>query len=150
MENMNEKAKSAVKELVQFVNDGIDGYKKAAEETKDDHIKSFCLSHAEQRSRFASELNNYLGTLGAEAETDNTIKGSLYHQWMDLKATFTGNDDEAIIKSCEYGEEWALKAYDEALACELPLDVKSKIQAQRSAVQEAYNELKEMEQLHHH
>jgi uncharacterized protein (TIGR02284 family) len=36
--------------------------------------------------------------------------------WMDIKATFTGHDRTSVLESCEYGEDAAQEAYDDALA----------------------------------
>ena len=35
---------------------------------------------------------------------------------MDAKAVVTGRDEKSILDSNIYGEEWAIKAYVEALA----------------------------------
>ena len=34
---------------------------------------------------------------------------------MDVKAALTGNNTKLILDSCEYGEDMALAAYDDAL-----------------------------------
>lgn len=145
METRNEKTISVVSELAEFVNDSIIGYKKGAEETKNTHLRSFCYIHSAERSRFLDELNTILRRNGEDPERSGTVKGALYRRWMDVKAAFTGSDDEAIINSCLYGEEWALKAYHEALEnSELPVDVRQTIELQRQSCKQAYNELQEM------
>jgi uncharacterized protein (TIGR02284 family) len=152
MEGCNDKMISVMRELLEFVNDGAKGYKTAADETNDDHIRSFCLEHALQREQFAVELNAILKKCGSDPEKSGTIKGALYRQWMDVKATLTNSDDEAIIASCLYGEEWALKAYNDALDSDNGLTPEAAriIMQQRDKVLRAYEELKEMESLHHH
>ncbi len=150
METRNEKTISAVRELAEFVNDGILGYKKGAEETKNEQLRSFCYIHSAERSRFLDELNNILRRYGEDPEQSGTMKGAFYRQWMNVKSAFTGADDEAIINSCLYGEEWALKAYDDALNnSELAMDVRQTIETQREAAQQAYNDLQEMKAYQH-
>jgi uncharacterized protein (TIGR02284 family) len=34
---------------------------------------------------------------------------------MDLKVTFSGNDQKSVLESCKYGEDAAQGAYNEAL-----------------------------------
>jgi uncharacterized protein (TIGR02284 family) len=152
MENTKEKVVSVTCELAQFVKDGKVGYKKAAEETKDMSLKAFCEDQSQKRAMFLSELNSIIIRNGGDPETSDTIKGKIYHQWMDIKAALTSQDDEAIIGSCVYGEEWALKAYDDALESkDLPADVRMTFMKQRETCHNAYVELKKMkEQYHHH
>jgi uncharacterized protein (TIGR02284 family) len=152
MKGCSDKVISVIRELLEFVNDGTKGYKTAADETTDEHIRSFCLEHALQRELFANELNAILIKCGADPERSGTIKGALYRQWMDVKATLTASGEEAVIASCLYGEEWALKAYNDALKNERELsrEIAQIISGQRDKVEQAYRELKEMESFHHH
>lgn len=150
METRNEKVVSVIRELAEFVNDGVMGYKKGAEETKDEHLRSFCYIHSAERSRFLNELNNILRRHGEDPEKSGTFKGALYRQWMDVKAALTGRDDDSIINSCLYGEEWAIKAYKDALENrDIPYDIRQMLEEQYRACQQAYNELKQMKAYHH-
>lgn len=65
--------------------------------------------------RFASELNRYLREQGGERQTSTTLKGKVYHRFMAAASTFTGHDERAILASNVHGEQWALKAYKDAL-----------------------------------
>lgn len=151
MEKKNEKVISVLRELAEFVKDGHLGYKKAANETKDHEIKTFCLEQSNLRSQFLAEINTTIVSLGGEKETSGTIKGGLYRQFMDVKAAVTGSDDEAILNSCIFGEEWAIKAYHQALeSSELPVEVRSKLEKQNQVCNEALGKLKTMKNLHHH
>lgn len=151
MEKKNEKVISVLSELAEFVKDGNLGYKKAANESKDSEIKAFCTEQSNLRAQFLSEINSTIVSLGGKTETSGTVKGALYRQYMDVKAAVTGNDEEAILNSCIFGEEWAIKAYHQALESnELPIDVRSKIEKQNQVCNEALGKLKTMKNLHHH
>lgn len=148
---MNEKIVSVLRELAEFVKDGNLGYKKAANESKDQELKSFYTEQSNLRGQFLSEINSSIVSLGGETEKSGTVKGTLYRQYMDVKAAVTGNDEEAIINSCIFGEEWAIKAYHQALENkELPVDIRSKIEKQNQVCNEALGKLKTMKNLHHH
>jgi uncharacterized protein (TIGR02284 family) len=150
METRNEKTIAAISELAEFVNDGVMGYQRGADGTKDQEIKTFCLNKVTERQQFLSELNGFLMQQGGKPETSGTIKGAIYRQWMAVKAALTGADDEAMINACAYGEEWALKAYDDALENqELPLEIRQTLEMQRQECKHAYNELHEMKSYHH-
>jgi uncharacterized protein (TIGR02284 family) len=150
MENRNEKTIAAISELAEFVNDGVMGYAKGAKETKDEEIRLFCIKKSEERKQFLAELNSILTQNGGEPETSGTIKGAIYRQWMTVKSTLTGADDEALINACTFGEEWAIKAYEDALKNEeLPLDVRQTLEMQCQECRHAQNELREMKSYHH-
>ncbi|MBC7922871.1 MAG: PA2169 family four-helix-bundle protein [Ferruginibacter sp.] len=141
----NQEVVDILQELTEFVNDGKEGYEKAAKETKDAQNEAYYRSISLQRTNFAQELNQLIRTYGGEAETDTTLKGKVYRQWMDLKATFTGRDEGAILDSNIYGEEWAQKAYNDALEnTNLPPDVRQVVEAQRKTSQEVYAQLNQM------
>ena len=150
METRNEKTISALSELAEFVNDGVMGYKKGAEGTKDAEVRTFCIGKVQERQQFLSEINTFITQQGGEPETSGTVKGAIYRQWMAVKSALTGADDEAMINACSYGEEWAIKAYDDALMNqELPLEIRQTLEMQRQECKHAYNELHEMKSYHH-
>jgi uncharacterized protein (TIGR02284 family) len=39
----------------------------------------------------------------------------MHRRWVDVKAMFTGKDEEAVLNEAERGEDHALKSYREAL-----------------------------------
>lgn len=103
-------------ELLYFVNDRIEGYQRAVDESEDAQLRGYYKQLASQSRQFATDLNGYLTREGGEREEATTLKGKLYRAWMDAKAAVTGRDEKTILGSNIYGEEWALKAYEQALA----------------------------------
>ncbi|OGX87594.1 hypothetical protein BEN48_11405 [Hymenobacter glacialis] len=106
---------ATLNELLYFVNDRIEGYQHAADETQDTQMRSYYKQLVGQSQQFANQLNAYLGQQGRRRQDSTTFKGKFYRAWMDAKAVVTGFDEQAILGSNIYGEEWALKAYEEAL-----------------------------------
>lgn len=104
-----------LRELLQFVNDRGEGYKKAVEESQDPQLRGYYQELVGQSRQFASRLNTYLHRQGAEPQTGTTLKGKLYRRFMEAAATLTGHDEKAILASNVHGEQWALKAYEDAL-----------------------------------
>ena len=62
---------STIKGLIETLKDGQKGFKEAAEAVKDPQLKSFFDQYSQQRSRFATELQNQAKSLG-EAEPEKT------------------------------------------------------------------------------
>ncbi|WP_181304199.1 PA2169 family four-helix-bundle protein [Rufibacter sp. XAAS-G3-1] len=131
--NEKQKVVQVLKELNEFVHDGLEGYERAARESTDSLRQDAYRRFSQQRLAFANELNQIIQQHGGTPERDTTAKGKLYRQWMDFKAAITGSNEEAILGSCIYGEEWAQKAYRDALDHELPAEVRGTILRQREA-----------------
>lgn len=106
---------STLHELLLFVNDRIEGYKRAASESQDADLRNYYQQLAGQSRQFADRLNGYLRVQRSGEETGTTLKGKLYRAWMEAKAAVTGYSETAVLGSNVFGEEWALKAYEEAL-----------------------------------
>ncbi|OKL41890.1 PA2169 family four-helix-bundle protein [Pontibacter flavimaris] len=145
--NNNERAIDVLQELNQFVNDRIEGYKHAAELTKDPAHQSYYKDLMNQSRQFSSEINSTISQMGGNTQNSTTAKGKLYRGWMDVKNTIAGNDEEEVIKSNITGEEWAQKAYNDALdhRAELPQNVVQMVEKQKQASMATYERLRQMD-----
>ncbi|OWP64756.1 aldehyde dehydrogenase [Hymenobacter amundsenii] len=133
-------------ELLLFVNDRVEGYQRAVDESKDAELRGYYKQLVSQSQQFANQLNQHLRQKGGGRETGTTLKGKLYRRWMDAKATVTGFDEKAILGSNVYGEEWALKAYKEALGSEsLTGQLRQEVERQYEKSQQTYDKLKALE-----
>ncbi|WP_426058569.1 ferritin-like domain-containing protein [Hymenobacter sp. B1770] len=110
------KLADTLNELALFVNDRIEGYKTAADETKDPQNKAYYQELVQQSEQFANEVNGFARAAGGDAESSTTLKGKFYRGFMDARAIVTSRNEKSILDSNIYGEEWAIKAYTEALA----------------------------------
>jgi len=106
-----------INDLLRINMDRVEGYRKAANETKDKDtdLRQLFNTMADQSQAIAGELRKNLDEKGEAPVSETSIAGKLYRGWMDVKATFTGKDRKAILSSCEYGEDAAQKAYKTAL-----------------------------------
>ncbi len=142
----NQEKANVLNDLIRINNDRIEGYERAAEELKDqdNEMKAIFRNMAEESRGHKAELIRKVNSLGEEHAKDTTISGKAYRVWMDMKATFTGNDRKAIISSCEFGEDAAQKAYQEALSDSenLSPDVRQLITAQKQALKTSHDLIK--------
>jgi uncharacterized protein (TIGR02284 family) len=140
-----EKTDTAIRDIIVINNDRSEGYKKAAEETKDVVLKAMFTRYSEQSKKFADELKPFftdVDKLPKPGETKNT--GKLYRVWMDVKAAITANDRKAILNSCEFGEDKAKSTYDDVLKDTEDLSSKGVeiIRRQRTEIQKSHDEVK--------
>jgi uncharacterized protein (TIGR02284 family) len=148
----NEKTTEVLNDLIEINNDRVRGYERAIDETKDLDVdlQAIFQSMANDSRKYAAELTQQVNALGGDATTDTTTSGKLYRTWMDVKATFTGHDRQSVLESCEYGEDAAQKAYNDALAsdAELDTDLRQLITEQQSSLRTAHNLIKKYRDLH--
>jgi uncharacterized protein (TIGR02284 family) len=144
----NEKTAEVLNDLIQINNDRIEGYERAAKETHaaDADLRTLFLSMASESRRYVSELSQHVTKRGEEPADGTTLSGKIYRTWMDVKATFSGKDRKAILASCEFGEDAAQKAYDEALKtdAELSTEVRQLIAEQKSTLKKSHDKIKKM------
>jgi uncharacterized protein (TIGR02284 family) len=149
----DEKVIDVLNDLIRINNDRIDGYQKAAEEIKDaadSEIKGVFFTMAEQSRNNASALRNAVINLGGEPAQDTTASGKIYRVWMDVKATFSGDDTTAALKSCEFGEDAALKAYRDAQKEQVswPTGVAALLEDQREELQRSHDTIKRLRDMY--
>lgn len=106
---------TAINTLIEINNDRYEGYKTAADETKDSDLITLFTRFSQQSRGFAHELQKLVNNDNVKATNETTNSGKLFRVWMDLKAAITGKDRKAILSSCEFGEDAAKKTYDEVL-----------------------------------
>ncbi|MDP9229941.1 MAG: PA2169 family four-helix-bundle protein [Bacteroidota bacterium] len=138
-------------DLIRINHDRITGYEKAADEAKDFDFDLKGIFHrmAEESSLYAAELTQEVVRLGGEPAGGTTNSGKIYRVWMDLKATFTGHGREAILASCEFGEDAAQTAYKTALAeDDLTPELRQLITNQKSALRTSHDLIKRYRDMH--
>lgn len=139
----NEKLIDALNELVHINYDRTFGYERACEDVEDVDVdlKTLFNKNADQSRHYANELQQIIRNLGGEPVTDSTTRGKLHRVWMDFKATLTGKDRKSALDSCAFGDEAAIKAYDDALetAAHLPDPIRLEIVKQQQVLRAAHD-----------
>lgn len=134
-------------DLVQINNDRIAGYERAMNEAGDENadLKELFSGFIADSHQCKMELGTEIQALGEDMDTDSTTSGKIYRTWMDVKAIFSGHSRKAILENCEFGEDAAQKAYDEALEDdELPAFLRETITNQKMRLKAAHDEIKAM------
>jgi uncharacterized protein (TIGR02284 family) len=149
METTENKTAEVLNDLLRINNDRIQGYEKAIEEARDLDLKTFFATMADESRRYAQELTGLVRTYGENPDSgETTASGKIYRVWMDVKATFTGKDREAILNSCEYGEDAAHAAYRDALATNgLSVEAREVILRQQSSLRNSHDMVKKYRDL---
>jgi uncharacterized protein (TIGR02284 family) len=144
----NEEVIEILNDLIRINRDRSEGYEKAANAIEDSlydaEIKTVFHQLAEESQANKSELSNAVEQLGGEPATDTTTAGKIYHVWMDVRNTFSGDDTLATLRSCEYGEDAAQKAYRDALEADIawPSDILSIVSSEQKVLKASHDRIK--------
>jgi uncharacterized protein (TIGR02284 family) len=138
----NESVVNVLDELIETSRDGQNGYRDAAEHVKDPELRNFFNQQSTERASFAGELENEVQRLGEhDPKRKGSAGGALHRAWLDLKANL-GGGDQAILNSVEAGEDTAKKAYEKAIAQQLPQNIISIIRRQAQSIFAAHDRVK--------
>ncbi len=136
--------------LIILNNDRIDGYKAAYSETYKEELRDLFTKFEQTSLECKSDLESEIKRLGGTPKEGTMILGKLHRGWMDIKAAITGSDSEAILGSCEYGEQTIIKAYEDALEEDIE-DVtheqKVMLNHQLTLLRDDYEKIKSMQDL---
>jgi len=129
--------------LVETCCDGYAGYDDAARLVPDLSLRRLFERLAAERRTHAQELGGELARLGGSPRAEGTVRGALHRGWLRARAPLTALE---ILRECTIGERAALKRYDEALAGDLPAEVRALLESHRrrlAAINEMLVELGE-------
>lgn len=104
-------------DLIEINNDRADGFDRASSDLKPENIdlKAIFEKFASDSRENSIQLAGLVGKNGDNPDDGNTILGTLHRAWIDVKASFGGNDRHSILAECERGEDAIKKAYRDAL-----------------------------------
>jgi len=150
MEN-NENTVGVLNDLIQINNDRADGFEKASADLKDENIDlkaTFDKLASDSRTN-VTELAGLVGRNGEDPDTGNTILGTLHRAWIDIKASFGGDDRHSILAECERGEDAIKKAYRDALQeNDLGEQVRTVLLKQQDGINASHDAIKALRDAH--
>ena len=126
-------------------NDTQDGYQLAARQTNDADLKKLFAQFASDSATFRDDLVVEVTKLGDTPAESSTVQGKVFRAWMEVKKAVTGGNAHSILSSCEFGEDAALEAYDDALKSDsLTPEIREKLHHQRITIREAHDRVKQL------
>lgn len=133
--------------LIIIADDGHLGYKEAAEYAEHPMLKAACTRYAVERSEFAGELRGYVKAAGEAPESGSGPLAALHRVWIDIKTSFTANNDLGLISDCIRGDEAAVSAYEDALVHTASSeDVRPVLERHLKLIKDALFDLKQQSQ----
>ena len=146
----NEKTIAVLNTLITINNDRIEGYETAGKDVEEQDLKALFADFSSTSKTCKQELSSEVSRLGGTAAEGTLTAGKLHRVWMDVKAAITGKDREAILNSCEFGEEFAKDTYEKALENDienLNAEQQTMIKAQHTLLKADHDKIKFMKDL---
>ncbi|BAU54709.1 DUF892 family protein [Mucilaginibacter gotjawali] len=145
---ISEKALDVINDLIKINNDRVAGFEKAGTDLEGDDNGLIAVFNklAGESQQYVVELTDIVQQYGGEAAEGTSTSGDLHRAWIDIKATFTGNDLLAVLNECERGEDAAKAAYRDALypQNELSPELVQVLQLQQQGITEGHNLIKSL------
>ncbi len=139
----NYELESALKSVINVLEDGQKGMAEIAEHLKDEGLKRYFLAESLQRASFRGDLESELHRHGvADIHETGTAKGAVYRAWAGLKAKL-GGGDHTLLETAEQGEDDTKDVYKDALAQELPLPLRQMLTEQQTHILTSHDFIRE-------
>lgn len=112
-----------LKDLAQDLNlllarnlDAREGYVEASHNLNNgSELDRWMHEYSDQRLHFSVALKKEISQLGGDPDFDTSALGDLHRAWIDLKGTFSDNEQLAMLQECHRGETTAFENYQEIL-----------------------------------
>jgi uncharacterized protein (TIGR02284 family) len=134
---------TTIKELIQTLEDGRDGFAKAAERLANNSapdVSQRFREYSTQRAAMADELRRCAQLEGFTVPATGTVAGAVHRGWMAVKDVLTGDDAPAIINAAEQGEDHAKSKFRDALSDRsLSPALRSIVESQAARVEAAHD-----------
>lgn len=135
-------------EILEKNYDAESGYKKAANNAKNEALKNYFKTKAQERGNFKSELKSEVTVYGQKFETSGSIAGNAHRTWMDVKALFSSDNDESMLEEAIRGEKASVNEYKEVLKePSLPATTKMLLAKQKAQIEKSLSTIKTLEDL---
>ncbi|MEQ3656622.1 MAG: PA2169 family four-helix-bundle protein [Dokdonia sp.] len=148
MGTYTEEVSNKLNDLLEKTYDAEKGYKKAADNVDDARLKSYFESKAQQRYDFGHQIKAEIKSFGQEVDKGGSVTGALHRTWMDVKALFSGDNQESMLEESIRGEKASVDEYQDVLSeTSLPPSTKNILMQQKRHIEDGLSNIKRMEDL---
>lgn len=142
----SEEIADKLNDLLEKNYDSEKGFRNAADDVKNERLKTFFRNKAQERYDFGHELKSEIRNFGSSPEKGSSVKADAHRAWMNLKAALSGDKEEAVLEEVIKGEKLAVEDYNKVIRdVELPPSTENLLIKQKSAFQKTLEEVKALE-----
>ena len=143
---------TTVKDLIKTLEDGREGFAKAAERLQHDSAPDVSRKFQEfsaRRGAMADELRRSASLSDYRVPEGGTVGGAVHRGWIAVKDALTGDNPSAVISAAEQGEDHAKSKFHDALEDHsLSPEVRAIVQRQAAEVEAAHDYVSSLKHAH--
>ncbi len=148
MSTYTEQVGEKLNELLERTYDAEKGFKNAADNVNEGHLKRYFEGKAQERYDFGHALKSEIKQFGQEVDKGDSFASKAHRSWMDLKSLLSSDDEEAMLEEAISGEKKAIEAYDDVLnETNLPTSTETLLQQQRNKINTGLMNIKSLEDI---
>ena len=149
MSMYTEEVGNKLNSILEKTYDAERGFKKAAENVKNNALKNYFNSKAQERYDFGHELKSEIRSFGEKVDKGGSVAGTAHRTWMDIKAMFSFDDEESMLEEAIRGEKVAIEEYEDVITeTSLPSQTKAILEAQKNKIESGLQNIKSLEDIH--
>lgn len=137
--------KDVTENVIEILQDGHKGFADAAEKLRESERPELAPkfeAYSKQRGRFSAELEQMASAYGDDVDESGSVRATMHRAWMSVKDTLSGDDPNGVLDAAEQGEDYALKAYEDALGEKISPNLRSTLERQFTEVKQAHDEVR--------
>src|SRR5665811_384702 len=113
-----------------------------------DQLEEILEKKSRERKTFNESLKRELVANYDDIDDDGTFSGTIHRTWMDIKAFFSGDNDESMLEEAIRGDKSAVEEYEEVLEdATLPASIATLLRTQQIKIRTDLNKIKSLEDL---
>lgn len=148
METSNEKIYKEIREILEKNRDAEKGYAKAADKAESTDLKAYFTRKSNDRREFNAKLVRELQNSYTDFDPNGSFAGNIHRAWMDVKALFSMDNDEAMLEEAIRGDKAAIDEYDDVLDyANLPTGLRFLLSEQREKIEREVANIKTLEDI---
>ena len=148
MKTYTETIGNKLNDLLEKTYDAEKGFKKAAEITDHNDLKGYFQRKSQQRYDFGHALKSEIESFGQEVDAGDSLTSKAHRTWMDVKALFSSDNEEAMLEEAIRGEKTSLDEYEDVLKeTALPISTETLLMKQKVAIEQSLSTIKRMEDI---
>lgn len=130
-------------QLIETSEDGMKGFKEAAEKATDANLKTIFSSRSAACSAGITELQSLVISLGGKPEQSGTAAGAAHRGWAKVKSA-VADTNVALLEEVERGEDHAKAVYTKAVKAELPAPIRVIVEKQFAGVKANHDRIRDL------
>lgn len=124
-----------LQEILEKNRDAVKGFNKAAENADTVVLSNYFKRKAAERQEFNKQLAAKIKESYQDFDENGSFSGTIHRAWMDVKALFSAENDEAMLEEAIRGDKAAIEEYDDVLEEDnVPVGLRNLLLAQRTKI----------------